>query len=408
MTTTPPQTNKRQRRKKTQVIEAEEIKTTLIADDHRHKCYWEVIYNSKIKLGVFKPLSIHSVNEIRNNSDHLKHYVIDVKTPDAPLTSEKPITQRIFIENATFDICDIRGNNKGQKITFRKCTFKNVYFGHSFLSYVNFESCIFKDTSFALSHFYRCSFDEKCTFEKISVSGGKTNFEDSIINAEDLIFNSYKYATDEYCKERNLDRAEQIYRMNLSLVKLSRNILSSVTLIGDDDAYYNAVKTLFRLRVREKESKIKFRTSKIEQECNSSTGFFKWLKLKSKLLLNKSLSLLFPLERAILTSFGFINGWGSSFIRCIIFGFMIFSFYSICYIYQAWPQNVSLVLATDIILKCMIKSIDITFLVGYTKHTLASDDALLQLLTLSNMMLGLVWYGVSFPTLINKISMARI
>lgn len=56
----------------------------------------------------------------------------------------------------------------------------------------------------------------------------------------------------------------------------------------------------------------------------------------------------------------------------------------------------------------MIQSLDITFLAGYTKYSLATDPPNQQLILLSNMILGLFWYGVSLPTLINKISVARL
>lgn len=55
-----------------------------------------------------------------------------------------------------------------------------------------------------------------------------------------------------------------------------------------------------------------------------------------------------------------------------------------------------------------MKSLDVTLLVGYTKYSTPSDSLLSQFLVQSNMLLGLAWYGVSLPTLINKISMARI
>lgn len=60
------------------------------------------------------------------------------------------------------------------------------------------------------------------------------------------------------------------------------------------------------------------------------------------------------------------------------------------------------------VMKSIIQSFDITFLAGYTKYVNARDDYGIQLICLTNMLLGLVWYAISIPTVINKISINRI
>lgn len=119
-------------------------------------------------------------------------------------------------------------------------------------------------------------------------------------------------------------------------------------------------------------------------------------------------SFLFPLEKGMLNSFGMINGWGSNLLRCMFFGGVIFSIFSIIYFFQSYGSFSGDNLWFDTIFRSMIKSLDITFLAGYTKYSLASDSSENQFLLLSNMILGLFWYGVSLPTLINKISVARL
>ncbi|MBK4668734.1 hypothetical protein JJQ10_17065, partial [Enterobacter hormaechei] len=89
-------------------------------DDHRHKCFWESTFDESIDLSMFLPLLINEVNNKRNNGDHLKNYVIDFGVQEHN-EQDKPNTTRITIENATFETCDFKGNNKGQKITFKKC-----------------------------------------------------------------------------------------------------------------------------------------------------------------------------------------------------------------------------------------------------------------------------------------------
>ncbi|CAM6943576.1 hypothetical protein FR773_00320 [Leclercia adecarboxylata] len=372
-------------------------------DDHRHKCFWECTFDKSIDLTIFLPLLISEVNHKRKNGDHLKNYVIDFDTPDQN-GQDKPNTTRITIESATFETCDFKGSNKGQKITFKNCTFKKVYFGYSELHDVTFEDCDFIESSFSLAKFNECTFNESCKFKKISISGGKTSFNNSIVCSGSLLFNSYKYATNKYCEEHGFHKEEQIYRMCLSQVKLARNILNSVSIIGDDDIYYDATKTLFKLRLKERESKINLSASKHLTEAKKSKSLKSFLSYSYK----KMRSFLFPLEKGMLNSFGMINGWGSNLLRCMFFGVLIFSAFSMIYFSQNYNSFNETGLWLDVFYKSIIKSLDITFLAGYTKYTLASDSAGEQLLLLSNMILGLFWYGVSLPTLINKISVARL
>ena len=52
--------------------DSEEIINAPIADDHRKRCYWDVIYDKNINLDKFKKMHLDAVNEMRNNGDHLK------------------------------------------------------------------------------------------------------------------------------------------------------------------------------------------------------------------------------------------------------------------------------------------------------------------------------------------------
>ncbi|WP_290435334.1 hypothetical protein, partial [Aeromonas caviae] len=66
------------------------------------------------------------------NGSHFKHYIIDI--------SFSGVKERVKIEGAFFDECDIQGNNGGMKITFKNCKFEKVYFGYSKVNDVNFEN----------------------------------------------------------------------------------------------------------------------------------------------------------------------------------------------------------------------------------------------------------------------------
>lgn len=376
-------------------------------DDHRLTCYWESVYDKSVDLTIFKQVHLNEINSIRNNGDHLKNYVVNfdnLDNSDGKGESEKPNTKRIVISNAFFEMCDFRGNNSGQKITFKNCQFTRVYFGHSELYDVNFDNCVFNESSFSLAKFYRCFFNETCKYKKISISGGKTNFDNSIISSEGLLSNAFKYATTEYCNEHSLNKEDQVYRMYLSQVKLARNILNSVSIIGDDDIYYDATKTLFKLRLKERESKIKLAASNYKTAAKDQNK----LKNNTLWIYKTTRSFLFPFEKMMLNFFGLINGWGSNFLRCMFFGGIIFIIFAIIYFIQQSGAEGTNLTWNQQLLKSMIQSLDITFLAGYTKYSVANDPPTQQLLLLINMILGLFWYGVSLPTLINKISVARL
>lgn len=370
-------------------------------NDHRKTCFWESIYDPEIDLSLYKEINIREVDNIRHNGDHLKNYVINLDD-FSNYSQEKPNTKRITIKNATFENCDLRGNNKGQKITFAGCVFKKVYFGHAELHDINFESCDFDESSFSLAKFINCSFNDHCKFKRVSISGGKTNFENSIINSGNLLLHSFKYATNEYCNEHGFHKEEQVYRMYLSQVKLARNILNSVSVIGDDDTYYNATKTLFQLRLKERESKINLSARNYKDKAKDEKKIKNW----SFYLYKKLRSSLFPVEKFMLNIFGFINGWGSNFLRCIAFGFLICISFSLVYLLQG-IDSIAL-LSWSAVGKSIIQSLDITFLAGYTKYSTTGTPPFEQFILLINMILGLFWYGVSLPTLINKISVARL
>ncbi|HHQ4761387.1 TPA: pentapeptide repeat-containing protein [Aeromonas veronii] len=370
----------------------------VIVGQHRKKNYWESLFDEHFNAANFENLTIKAVPSKMRNGSHFKHYIIDI--------SFSGVKERVKIEGAFFDECDIQGNNGGMKITFKNCKFEKVYFGYSKVNDVNFENCTFINCSFSLTHFYRCSFDAHCVFQNISISGGRTTFRDCIIIPSTLLNNTFKYATEGYCSKYSLDYQEQSYRMNLSIAKLARTLLTSVATAGDDDHYYDAVKSLFTSRITERKAKRIFMARQYELQVNSNNKNLKNLFLRIKSAYYSYTSPLYQLESFFMRLFGFINGWGGSFIRCIVFGFLILATYSIVYFFKSTVEPAEGLMHEA--LKAIAKSIDITFVAGYTKHSTVGDDLTLQLIHISNMLLGLSWYAVSIPTIVNKTCLARV
>ncbi|NWA60023.1 hypothetical protein HX773_03835 [Pantoea sp. B9002] len=376
------------------------------SDNHRINNVWDVTYDKSVNIHNFIKIRIYDIGELSTNHKQFQSYIIDL-TYEAPegvdetLESVKEKADRLYIDDIQFNTCDFIGDNEGKKITFRGCTFEKAYFGYSCLNDVNFVNCSFSNVSFALTRFNRCRFDDLCRFSKISISGGTTVFTESVILPSNLIKSIYIYATKDYCKNHpNKDLDEEKSKMYTSMVKLSRNVFESVSKNGDDTYYYDAVRQIYKLKIKDRHHKKIWEIKKSKQ-----SNFFSksWTHIKCWFV-----KCAMPLETVILNTLGFLNGWGASVTRCALFGTLILAFYSFVYFfYGPDSQQVSDPLFQNII-KSVIESFDITFLAGYTKYIGAKDDYIYQLICLSNMLLGLTWYAISIPTIINKISINRI
>lgn len=381
-------------------------KNKVVSDNHRIKNFWDVTYDESVDINNFAGALIYEIGALSLNHKQFQSYVIDFshekqEPVEATLDSVKQKAERIYIEDIQFNTCDFIGGNEGKKITFRNCVFEKAYFGYSCLRDVNFENCKFLNTSFALTKFHRCRFDELCSFSNISISGSKTVFTESVISAGKFIDAIYIYATKDYCKKNPTKKLDQERsKMYESMVKLARNILESVSKNGDDDSYYNAVKQVHKLKIKEKHHKKLWEIKK-----NTSKSF---LKKCFSTFCYAGVKCIMPIETFILKTFGFLNGWGASVFRCVLFGFSILSAFSILYYFFGMESVHSEDATFPHVIKSIIQSFDITFLAGYTKYVSAKDDYIFQLMCLANMLLGLIWYAISIPTVINKISINRI
>lgn len=381
-------------------------KKKVTSDKHRINNVWDVTYDNKVDINSFIAIDIDEIGELSKNHKQFQSYIIDFNYEKTNVSGDtlddvKEQAKRLYIDNIQFNTCDFIGENEGKKITFRNCSFEKSYFGYSSLKDINFEKCVFSHSSFSLTKFYRCRFDEQCSFSEISISGGKTIFTESVISANKFIDAIYIYATKEYCRENPSKKFEQERSMMYtSMVKLARNILDSVSRNGDDEYYYNAVKQVYKLKIKERHYK---KLWKIEK--NKSNGVLNIIASKAYRFI---LTCAMPIETAILNALGFLNGWGASVSRCALFGTLILTMFSFIYYYTGAEsvQNANEMLPH--IAKSIIQSFDITFLAGYTKYVSANDDYGRQLMCLINMLLGLTWYAISIPTVINKISINRI
>ncbi|OBU06767.1 pentapeptide repeat-containing protein [Morganella psychrotolerans] len=395
--------------------------------DHRVTNFWDVNYEPDFNIDSIELLMIGDVNKQTNKEIIDKNIYIgfdEIKKND-----ERPDVN-MRIENKSFKTCDFSGNNGKKKITFLNCKFEKCYFSFSEFNDVNFTNCNFQCCSFSQAKFYRCFFDDNCRFYNISISGSTTLISQTEIRASKFfkkIYKPYDEQLDLY-KSKGLNRKEEIFRLNRSVLKVSKVMLESNRNCSNDDVFYDSVKNLFIKKLNDKKSSNSYRIEQLRIELINKK---KDVKLKENKAISFRLLCLFKIiylflfkktaffiEGIVMKMFGFINGWGSSLPRVFIFGVLILLIYTIIYMFMDGGQvpvisvygeakNVE-VTSFYYFTNSLLKSFDVTFLAGYTKHITMYDSILKQLTLLTNMLVGLFWYSVLIPTLINKISVNKI
>jgi hypothetical protein len=108
--------------------------------------------------------------------------------------------------------------------------------------------------------------------------------------------------------------------------------------------------------------------------------------------------IIFYLEFFLLRISGWVNGWGASVARPAIVGVLIGSAFMILYRYTGVANSFKL---------AAMKAFDVTLLFGYTKHASTGTCFSEQVKYAANAFLGLWWYAIFVPTVINRISRVR-
>lgn len=395
---------------------------------HRKENNWDVVYNPKIDLTVFENAILTDIPNTTKSKNIVNNKNISIEKNDLRHDDASP-DKSLFIQEVKFDSCDFSGSNLGKKITIKNCEFHLCYFSFSRFNDVNFVNCKFNSCSFSQSRFYRCIFDENCKFYNLSISGSSTKFEDTEINAISFFKKTYEAFNEKPESYKDLNLPEEEYRLAKSIVKLSRNILASTQSCSNDDFYYSSLKNLCLKKINEKKyynlKRIATLSSNIEEkkvECKTTESKEIWYILTSsfKVKCLKARQHTYHIEKIIVKLFGFMNNWGGSIQRVLAIGFAILMAYSVLYFvmdkgwvnYATDTEGVKIAhVHTESIyffFSSLIKSFDITFLAGYTKHISNHDSLFKQYVLLSNMLIGLFWYAVAIPSLINKISVTRL
>ncbi|KAB0657132.1 pentapeptide repeat-containing protein [Burkholderia diffusa] len=301
---------------------------------------------------------------------------------------------RWAVKGFAFENCDFRGNFVSMGLSFNECRFSACDLGGSTWKDVKFSKCVFSRSSFSLATFDQCQFID-CTWEDIGISGTESKFFNTIItNPWDFIMAACTNTDRGVLEQRgNTTPAYQTMRLEETKVKIARVILSNSEGNGDDSVYYNAVKTYLTqsLISRRTRAMYEMQTNRSLPRRISSAGSF----------------LLAAIELSILRLSGAINAWGFSLARPALVGLAIILLFAAIYRLTGITCD-----SSDVVMACtnklaLMTSFDVSLLVGYTKHAGEKTTWLAQLVYGCNALIGLWWYAVFVPTVINRISRVR-
>ncbi|MGQ7938250.1 anti-phage Hailong system effector protein HalA [Paraburkholderia sp. D1E] len=288
------------------------------------------------------------------------------------------------VSTFAFADCDFEG--QFADVTFKNCTFVGCDFGSCSWKNAKFSNCEFKKCSFTMTTFEQSQFIT-CKWEKIGISGTETKFFDtSVSNPLEFIAAAWTNLDSGVLSQFNKDALYQTMRLEQTKTKVARLILSNNERSGDDATYYRSVETYLRQIIRSKQIVCKYN-----------------IKNRISIIVNIASLLLFYVESVLLRISGTINNWGASVARPAVVGLIIAAAFAGWY-YFAWRFFLGM---SPPLKETAMKSFDVTLLFGYTKHALAGSRFFEQTSYAINAFLGLWWYAIFVPTVINRISRVR-
>lgn len=359
------------------IIEPQKKKSSLPKRFKRIKSYWDPIFNPKFN---------GPTNEFDWNSSQKTGVKKSLCTSDKLKESMEKLDVRGWtIKNFSFVECDFSGNFNSI-LSFNACDFSLCDMGSTIWRGVKFSNCNFTRCSFTMATFEQCIF-HNCTWSEIGISGTETKLFDTIItNPESFISAGYTNLDENELKQYGSATPDyQTLRLEESKVKLARTVLSNNERNAEDIAYYESVKIYLKQSIRAKISKATFEKKQnkniIKNSISQTLGFF---------------------EQIVISLSGLINGWGGNISRAAICGGSVIFIFSLLYTY-----NILGILPSITWKFALIKSFDITLLIGYTKHATSAQTWQEQTFYGINALLGLWWYAIFVPTVINRICRVR-
>lgn len=328
---------------------------------HRQKNYWEPTFNPSVS-----PLSnIFSWENINSNNGPNECICESFNIKDI---GKNKIIDKVF------KTCDFNGNfGFDRTFSFKDCNFINCHFGWSTWKNIKFQKCSFKDCAFGMTIFERCQFID-CEFNNIYMSSNETVFNKCLINPQKVIHNiKTNLEHPEILKEKGTSEEYQRYRLSSTKAKIAKNLLLSLKEFGEDDMFILSIKIFSN----------QYNFSRIVEAIHYIRKG-SW-KQKGRYLFSLPSRIL---EYILIRCFGWLNRWGYGIGRITVIGLILWIIFSSIYFIQSNQLGSSI-----------IKAIDILTLAGYSKYNLQPLDIPSKILHITNLILGISWFSLFFPTI---------
>ncbi|WP_395603607.1 pentapeptide repeat-containing protein [Pseudomonas sp. B21128] len=343
----------------------------------RIKSYWEPIYDPKFKgttsVFLWDTRKTTGVKAALCKSETLKKLLSTVGA------------RGWTIKSYGFTDCDFIGHfDPG--LAFNSYNFENCDLGSTTWRGTKFTNCTFKKCSFTLATFEQCQFNS-CSWTNSGLSGTETKLFDTVVgNPENFINSGYTNSDINVLSQNgSTTPAYQLMRLEETKMKLARAVLSNNERNAEDSVYYESVKVYLLQALKAKQQQLLHQYSNKPNRIRSAGSI-----------------LLCKLEEFVIGVSGMLNGWGGNLARATFIGIVLMAIFAVAYFILGQPETTPLTWKL-----ALIKSFDITLLVGYTKHATAALGWKTQALYGANALLGLWWYAIFVPTVMNRICRVR-
>lgn len=337
----------------------------------RTKSFWEPI---------FDPLETDNFPSCNWDFQHNggpKHMTLCAEQLDGSSTK---------FDKITFENCDFSGefDFSPREIVFKNCIFDRCDFGLSTWIGAKFRDCSFVLSSFTQTKWRACEF-RSCKWDRIGISGNETEFLNTLItNPEEFISSAYTNTDYKALSSAKTTKFYQRMRLEVTKSTVARGLSRDYQAFGDEKTFYNSVKVSTIQSIKAKIFECLFEATQGKSLSQRALGFVGLPMAASEWL--------------ILQLIGFVNAWGASVARPSLIGALIVLSFASLYYWLGMPSDYG---------GALIKSIEVTLLIGYTNHSSGAISACNHYLVLLNMIVGLLWYVVIIPTLVNRVSRVR-
>lgn len=281
---------------------------------------------------------------------------------------------RLNVAEKRFSCCDFRGSI--EKASFTKCEFLGCYFTGTHWKMVKFSRCRFQKCHFLHTDFLDCRFLE-CEFARISVSADHFRCETTEIDVTTFLAG---VTTNLNYLPPNVPGGYQTSRLVRDKAKLARILYrSNQELFGRQ--FFAAHKELIVYSILADIEEQRFEEIRPRSVPKR--------RRRASFLCRTFMSFI---DLRTVQAAGGLTKWGQSIARPLFFILGVMFLFALLYLYIFNLKRG----------EAILRSLDVSFVAGYTGHIPVTDSPALRITTLINLMVGIYWYSLIVPVITRK------